>query len=522
MKGKRYFLNTLVFACMLLVGQLSFQHTAQADYLGSSVSPSEGFESGGFTDTNFQAVSGSITEDPLKVVNGKYSAYLQSKPMDTWKEMAYTDPKNIRLERNTAYAVTFSYKAVEPPDVSKAGRYYFLVRSTDNDVSADRGWTTWHAETGTVDTKTVYFTTGNKENYYLLWGIHSGGALSLDDITIKKVSESFEKGSFTDTAFRPVSGSITSDPAKVISGKYSANLVSAPSQQWSEFAYSDPKRLKFEPYTTYSVTFSYKASKDGSVDDQYYYFLARSSDDDVKADIGWTTWKAKKNGDKGTKTVTFTTGQKENYYLIWGIHNGGEISLDDIHMKKRSESFERGTYSDTDYEAWAGTITNEADKVISGTYSAYLASPTSLKWNEFSYSNSKRVKFEKNTRYQVSFSYKAIVAPPAESDSFYYFLVRSADNDRSADLGFTSWTGETGKGGKKTITFTTGDKDNYYLIWGIHNGGAMSLDDVKIDRAHYTYDKAGRLLQHYISEFQSIYYNYDQNGNLVDQKRVYN
>lgn len=40
------------------------------------------------------------------------------------------------------------------------------------------------------------------------------------------------------------------------------------------------------------------------------------------------------NGTINTTTITFTTGSHSDYYLIWGIRHGGEISIDDIKISK--------------------------------------------------------------------------------------------------------------------------------------------------------------------------------------------
>ncbi|WP_430112246.1 hypothetical protein [Paenibacillus sp. B1-33] len=267
----------------------------------------EDFERGRYADTKFTAGAGIITNEADKVVNGNYSAYLYSPPTREWSEFTYTDTQQVQFEKNTTYAVTFSYKAVEAPNQENNGLYYFLARSTDNEASADTGWTTWNAKTGEKGTKTFVFTTGSKDNYYLIWGIHCGGGLSIDDIHVKKVNESFEQGTYKGTFFQAVSGSITNDPAKVVNGNYSAYLTSSKEQEWSEFAYTDTDLVKFEKNTAYEVTFSYKAIE---APDKFntgaYYFLARSTDNDVAADAGWTAWNPR-TGEKGTKTFTFTT-----------------------------------------------------------------------------------------------------------------------------------------------------------------------------------------------------------------------
>ncbi|QQZ61572.1 RHS repeat protein [Paenibacillus sonchi] len=349
----------------------------------------------------------------------------------------------------------------------------------------------------------------------MIWGIYKGGALSLDDIEITKTNESFESGAYTNTNFTAGSGMITNDPAKVITGQYSAYLTSPLSKVWKEFTYSDPSKFKFEGNTTYSVTFSYKSlDMDALESERFFYFLARSTDN--LEDKGWMTWKAS-TGNKEKKTITFTTGSKENYYLIWGIHKGGALSLDDITIHKVSESFERGSYSGTDFLPVVGIISSDPSKVVNGFYSAYLSSPTSKEWIEFASTDTNKVKFQSNTTYTVSFAYRSIDMQPTDSNRFFYFSARGIDNTEVK--GWTSWNDVTGTQGTKTVTFTTGDQTNYYLFWGIHGGGALSIDDIVIQQlTTYQYDANGRLVQIRMPDNQVVRYSYDLNGNLISTK----
>ncbi|MEK4043349.1 RHS repeat domain-containing protein [Paenibacillus sp. FSL H8-0048] len=471
---------------------------------------SETFEKGTYNQTDFLPGSGHITSDPNHIVSGQYSAFLSSAQSEDWKEFSYTDSQKVKFEKNTTYQVTFSYRSVDMGPVESNRYFYFLARSTDN--TQDKGWTTWNDANGSRGSRTVTFTTANKENYYLIWGIHSGGALSIDDIEITKVSESFENGTFKDTQFTAGSGVISKDPAKVISGQYSAYLVSQLNEVWKAFALSDLSKIKFEGNTTYTVSFSYKSLDMNPLHNtRSFYFLARSTDD--QEDKGWTTWN-EGNGSMGRKTITFTTGSKENYYLIWGIHNGGAISIDDITVHKDSESFERGTYSGTDYTSASGILTNDPAKIVNGRYSAYLNSPQNIEWANLMVSDASRLKFQKNTTYTVSFAYKSMDMQPENPNRHFYFIVRGIDNVEV--LNWTSWNEGSGSRGVKTVTFTTGEQDNYYLTWGVRNGGALSIDDIIVRQlTTYRYDSGGRLTQVRTQDNRVVRYSYDKNGNLV-------
>ncbi len=477
------FINIIV-VCIVLAFCLPQFKTFAAE---NTLTVKEDFEKGTYTGTNYIPVSGAITNDPQKIVNGKYSAFLSAQTSEVWKEFNHSDPAKVKFEKNTTYNVTFSYKSIDMQPQDPNRFFYFLARSTDG--KEDKGYFTWNDVSGSTGTRTMTVTTGSKDNYYLIWGIHAGGSISIDDIQIIKQtsagSESFEKGAFNQTNFLAGSGSITNDPAKVISGQFSAFLNSVQSETWKEFAYTDTNKVKFEQNTTYQVTFKYKSINMASNDsNQYFYFLARSQD--KAEDKGWTTW-SDASGSSGTKVITVTTGAKENYYLIWGIYNGGALSIDDIDIVKMSESFEKGSFAETSFRAGSGVLTKEPDKVISGQYSAYLTSTMSEDWKEFAYSNPDKYIFEGNTTYSVTFSFKSLNMDSTDSNRYFYFLARSTDNQE--DKGWTTWNEATGNKGKKTVTFTTGNKENYYLIWGIHKGGAISLDDIVIRKGSESFER---------------------------------
>ncbi|UQZ32254.1 hypothetical protein C2I18_01050 [Paenibacillus sp. PK3_47] len=190
------------------------------------------------------------------------------------------------------------------------------------------------------------------------------------------------------------------------------------------------------------------------------------------------------------------------------------MSLDDILIKKVSESFEKGSFSGTGLIPDSGIISNEPTKVVSGEYSAYIKSAKKMEWSNLAVTDTSKVKFFSNTTYSVSFSYKAIEMMPEDLNRHFYFFVRGMDNVEV--LGWTTWNDATGTKGKKTVTFTTGNQENYYLLWGIRNGGALSVDDIIIQQlTTYQYDSNGRLVLVRYPDNRVVRYSYDLNGNLT-------
>ncbi|MDK8182635.1 hypothetical protein QP775_17455 [Paenibacillus sp. UMB4589-SE434] len=327
--------------------------------------------------------------------------------------------------------------------------------------------------------------------------------------------ESFESGSYLHTNYSAGAGLITNNPNQIINGNYSAFLEADPQQEWKDLMYTDSNKIHFERNTTYAVTFSYKSiTQPAEGNNGYFYFTARGVGADYRSDKGWTEWN-EKAGKKGTKTIVFKTGDEANYFLIWGIHNGGALSVDDIIIQKRSESFEQGSYTSTKFLAGAGSITTDPDQIISGKNSAFLKADSTVEWKDMMYTDSNKVQFEKNTTYTVTFSYKSITQPVEDNNGYFYFTARGVGADYRSDKGWTEWNEKTGKKGTKTIEFKTGDEANYFLIWGIHNGGALSVDDVIIKKNEYQYDSNNRLKSVSFPYRSEITYIYDANGNIV-------
>jgi hypothetical protein len=282
-----------------------------------------------------------------RVISGKYSAYSKAEPFRMeWWEFLYSDRKGLPLDRKGSYTVTFKYKAVEPP--SADGFYYFVARSNsvfdkDKGFVHDKGFTKWSDIAGATGTKKIRFTLDDFNDYYLIWGIHKQGALSIDDIKVTESgerkrsegSEDFETGDFATTLFSAGGGGgqIVSDAQEVVSGRFSAYGKADPSKSvWCEFLYSDKEELALDRKGAYTVTFKYKAVE-APGPDGFYYFLARSTAGGIPNDKAFTKW-SDTSGATGTKSIEVTLGDFSDYQLIWGIHGQGALAIDDIRIVK--------------------------------------------------------------------------------------------------------------------------------------------------------------------------------------------
>lgn len=148
------------------------------------------------------------------------------------------------------------------------------------------------------------------------------------------------------------------------------------------------------------------------------------------------------------------------------------------------ENFEAGSYDKTAYSSWGVDhsmwITSDKSHVVSGTYSAYGQSLPNGEWTEFLISNRAKMKLKRSTTYTVTYRYR--ILGPANSQVEHYFLARTTSGGYGNDWWGGMLTDSTGSGVKsRSVTFTTGAFDDYYLIWGIHNSGAMTVDNIVVN-----------------------------------------
>ncbi|MCR8843751.1 hypothetical protein NQ117_08630 [Paenibacillus sp. SC116] len=248
-----------------------------------------------------------------------------------------SDPQKLQLEPNTSYSVSFKYKVIKSP--IEKGSHYFFSRTSTGKTAQDKGWTEWNDPAGSVGSKVVTFTTGPYSDYQLYWGTNYGGAVSIDDIQVTKLTESFERGKFDSTHYisgNPgYSGEVTNEAGKVVTGAHSVYGESKATWEWNSFLASNPRKLQLEPNTSYSVSFQNKVIKSPSEKGSHYFF-SRTRTGDIAQDKGWTEWNDPA-GSVGSKVVTFTTGPYSDYQLYWGTNYGGAISIDDIQVTKKTK-----------------------------------------------------------------------------------------------------------------------------------------------------------------------------------------
>ena len=316
--------------------------------------------------------------------------------------------------------------------------------------------------------------------------------------------ESFESGSFTGTKYVAVGAgthlSFTQQADEVIGGNVSLKAQVDAATQWQDLFYSDPVAMPLAAGGTYKVTFRYRplANGGGTLDDPaYYYFCARTATGGYANDKGLIHWFDEAGNGPAVKTVILKLENYSDYYLLWGMHWGGSCTVDDVRVTRLDDAavlhdnFEGGSFASSNYLAGAdgGTVDTTA---LSGSYAVkgtvvYDSSTLSPHWYEFLQSDPGKIVLKRNTSYTVTFMTQQRQASTAEEQMLYwssrgqynYFVARTATGGSDEDKGLLNWASlKEQHQEQKTITFVTGDYDDYQLVWGLRNGGHCVVDEI--------------------------------------------
>lgn len=129
-------------------------------------------------------------------------------------------------------------------------------------------------------------------------------------------------------------------------------------------------------------------------------------------------------------------------------------------------------------------LTDASDLVLNGRYSLLCdARHGRGDWNEFLHTKRRSIPFEKGHLYRVRFDYRVLV-PRDEITRTpgYYYLARSASHPSGGIFDQMYWLADDATGaGTEVREFPMVAADDYYLIIGIQNQGAMVIDDLVIE-----------------------------------------
>ncbi len=290
-----------------------------------------GFETGEDTASCFWMPQGSAfnNSNSSKVITGNYSFYSESE--SAWEQMLSSIPATLPMKPNTTYRYSYDYLVDKSPG---ADTFFIIVRS-GGDYPLGVLFSQWNDTVGNKGNKTFEFTTNNFNDYYILLGAQTGGAICYDNLKLeeKNVDDSyttvsnvgFETGGLPAAYWNPsVNCSfIHSNTEAIIAGQYSyfANISSS---GFVDCLQSDNSNLQLLPNTSYTISFKYNIERNAG---SFFYFYTRNG---LGQTIGFNQWDVSDSGNSGIKTYIFNTSNATDTWLTWGVVNSGAFSIDDI------------------------------------------------------------------------------------------------------------------------------------------------------------------------------------------------
>jgi phosphoribosylformylglycinamidine (FGAM) synthase-like amidotransferase family enzyme len=499
----------------------------------------EDFENGDFAQTAFTAGYENNKSmllnknEQFKIITGEYSVYSQIPVVaGVWTEVLYSDTTKLIFEKGTTYKVSFNYKIIE--NSAEDGFCYFMAKSpTENDGVFGKGYNAWTGVAGDSGSKSFELTLGStapdEKDYRLVWGVNGGGGLSIDDIKIEKIvselTSGFETGEDTTSCFVMSQGSVFSNPnsSKVITGNYSFYAKSK--SQWEQMLSSIPGKMQLKPNTTYRYSFDYKIKTDPSTNT--FFIIVRSDTGDYPLGVLFSQWDGVV-GNKENKTFEFTTKNFNDYYILLGAQTGGEISFDSLILEEKQGDGSYTTVSNAGFETGAlpaeyynpsancSIVYSNTNSIISGE-SSYYADVSTSGSVDCLYTNNLNFHLLPNTTYTISFNYKI----ERKAGSFYYFLVMDSTGWNTCSNQWNST--DSGSSSSKDFVFTTGNADSAWLVWGVKDGGAFSIDDIKISQKINVYDEGfedgkfdkTKLLRGYLDD-KSLIIGKDESNKIIN------
>jgi len=291
-----------------------------------------------------------------------------------------TNPDQQPLEAGGTYRISFAYSSQKHLGANNNSEsesdsesfdpisYTFHAVTETGGSSHDQGMMRWYDLPDQRGVKTVLLKLGNFSDYRLQWESEPGEPITIEDLVITKIEdviyEGFEPGSSADKprnqnqpsdtqsgtsqgAFLIEKGqSITTDTEQVISGGHSFAAFSREIGD-TQVLESSTSHLQLKPNKTYTVSFRYKPLQDAGTGG-YYYMTARTDKGGEAEERGFQAWREDLTdwtrplfSDLGSgelppqqlaisKTFMFTTGNYDDYRLIFGIHNSGAFAMDDL------------------------------------------------------------------------------------------------------------------------------------------------------------------------------------------------
>lgn len=251
-------------------------------------------------------------------------------------------------------------------------------------------------------------------------------------------------------------------------------------------SYSDIANYKFQPNSSYEITFEYEPSfklADFTFGDDngYNVVLKATKGSDIIAcnfqDV---------SGEKAMKTVSVVTGDAESYKLeVYGTGKyEGKIKVNNVHITKNTgyiEDFEDGYNLLSVKSPWycdnENAYTDTTDAISGGT-SIIVTGVQPHLFSDALFSDSNLLQLKPNSSYTISFKTKGYTIG---GNACYYYLkvVDSSGNEKVIG----EWYDRPDEPlHTKSFTFNTPSGSDLQLIFGVKNVGSYIVDDINIVR----------------------------------------
>lgn len=432
------------------------------------------------------------------------------------------------LKADTAYEISFDYQM----EAGSQAELEFAVVRKNGDEKTAKAVNRWMDVSGKASRKTFYVSLENHADYQLRFSAKNGQS-TVSNITVKPVekvfSETFDGGSLDDIPLVFGEDVKLTDAASETPNQSPALTLTGSGVDSVDLVGTFADALKFEPNTTYTVSFDYKTLTDAR--QGAYAYLELTDGEQVRSTHFWADLVG--NGAK-TLTFTFTTDENENYALYFGICRGLTISIDNLLVVRHSSAIRVKARDDTasapvapviqeipfpfeaDFETGNlmksgmlpgdmsfGSVSSNKKAVIDGKFSVMGDNDGSVLWMIFLNTDIRKVVLKPETTYTISFDTKTIRKQHNEGGFMTY--LRTDLGTFNDDRGYVLWDAygnlkelgpdmsaddvnihmkEDGTG-RVEYRVTTGNKENYSLYFCIKYGGAFSVDNLKIQEGNH-------------------------------------
>ena len=425
--------------------------------------------------------------------------------------------QGMTLQNGKTYYVSFDYKtAIDKADIKIDSKSKYIVGAYDATNNAWGDKYEWLDVSDNVSHRTATITVPDDgETYALAFGAEENAAnAAFDDIAV--VTAEKENLSFR------LNPSFAQQEAD---GSYTIYTQNAP-------AWSDGLQIKnrLEAHTTYMLTFDAATTTEIS-NGGFFYVMLTDPDADKEDKNGYiesfslnrigSFWKPTDTGYTKYSYLFNTDDYGDGWQIVFGVRNRGGVSLKNITLTRIdsdetytrdavaiahnvmpdkgidvdgegvTENFEAGVFNGGCMfpgPLSTGIISGDEEYLISGKYSCYIdntkTSGTAWEFNVFCNTNLSDMNLSVNTTYRIRFKYKVVKDESADQGGYFYCLARQ-DGTFLHDKGVYEWRKgdyEIGQVYSVEYEFTTGSEGRYYMMWGVRFGGAISIDDVVIER----------------------------------------